>query len=307
VAIRFGVQADVRRDGRAWLDLAAKTEALGFDALYAADHPGVTASPFVALSTAAAVTSTLRLGTYVVNCGVRDALTIASDAATLDTLSHGRAILGLGAGHTPAEWTMTGAQYPPAAARIARLAEIVEAVTALLRGEVVTRHGNHVHLEEAFLLSPRPAQARMPLLVGGNGRALLRLAVQYADVVSVTGATTTLADGHRHAVDWRPRALDERVALVHATAPDPGALVIDALVQHVEITNDRAGAAARVAGTAPGLTPADVLDSPYTLIGSHDEIVEELHGHESRWGITSYVVRAGALDAVAPLLGRLSD
>ncbi len=307
MTIRFGVQADVRRDGRAWLDLAAKTEALGFDALYAADHPGVTASPFVALSAAAAVTSRLRLGTYVVNCGVRDPLTIASDAATLDAVSQGRAIVGLGAGHTPAEWTMTGAEYPPAATRVERLAEMVDAVTALLRGEVVTRHGNHVNLEEAFLLAPRPAQARMPLLVGGNGRRLLRLAARHADIVSMTGATTTLADGHRHSVDWRPRALDERVELIRATSPDRGGLVVDALVQHVEITTDRAEAAARVAELVPGSTPTDILASPYALIGSHEEIVEELRGHEARWGITSYVVRPGAIDAVAPLLARLSD
>jgi probable F420-dependent oxidoreductase len=307
VTIRFGLQAGFLSDGREWLDLATKTEATGFDALYVADHPGVTASPFVALAAAAGVTSTLRLGTYVVNCGIRDPLTLASDAATLDTLSHGRVILGLGAGHTPAEWTMAGAEYPPPAARVARLAEVIDAVTALLRGEVVTRHGRHIHLDEAFLLAPRPAQARMPLLVGGNGRALLRLAARYAGIVSVTGLTTTLADGHRHAVDWRPQALDERVALIHAAAPDPHTLVIDALVQHVEITNDRAGAAARVAGTVPGLTPADVLDSPYTLIGSYEEIVGELHAHEARWGITSYVVRADAFDAVAPLLARLSD
>jgi probable F420-dependent oxidoreductase len=306
VTIRFGVQADVRSDGRVWLDLAAKTETLGFDALYVADHPGVTASPFVALSAAAAVTSTLRLGTYVVNCGIRDPLTLASDAATLDAVSHGRAILGLGAGHTPAEWTMTGAEYPSPAARVARLAEMLDAVTALLRGEVVTRHGRYLQLEEAFLLAPR-APARMPLLVGGNGRALLRVAAQYADIVGVTGATTTLADGHTHAVDWRPGALDERVALIRATAPDPGAVVVDALVQHVEITNDRAGAAARVAERVEGLTPADVLGCPYTLIGSYDEIVGELHEHAARWGITSYAVRANSLDAVAPLLERLSD
>ena len=307
MTIRFGVQAGILANGREWLDLAAKTEALGFDALYVADHPGVTASPFIALSAAAAATSTLRLGTYVVNSGIRDPLTLASDAATLDALSHGRAILGLGAGHTPVEWTMTGTGYPPPAARVARLAEMLDAVTALLRGEVVTRHGRHIHLEEAFLLAPRPAQARMPLLVGGNGRALLRVAAQYADVVSVTGLTTTLADGHRHAVDWRPQALDERIALIHAAAPDPHPIVIDALVQHVEITDDRAGAAARVARIATGSTPADVLDSPFTLIGSYEEILEELHAHEARWGITSYVVRAGALDAVAPLLERLSD
>jgi probable F420-dependent oxidoreductase len=303
VTIRFGVQAGVIADRGAWLDLAVKAEALGFDALYVADHAGVTASPFVALSAAAAVTSTLRLGTYVVNCGIRDPLTLASDAATLDTLAGGRSILGLGAGHTPVEWTMTGRAYPPAAARVARLAEVVAVVTALLRGKVVTSHGRYVNLDDAFLLAPRPAQARLPLLIGGNGRTVLRLGAQHADIVSLTGLTTTLADGHRHAADWRPAALDGQVALIRAAASARGVPVLDALVQHVEITDDRAGAAERVARHVEGPTPDDILDSPYALIGTYDELAGELRAHYERWGISSYVVRADAMDAVAPLLG----
>jgi probable F420-dependent oxidoreductase len=306
VKIRFGVQGGVLSSRREWLDLAAKTEALGFDGLYVADHPGVTASPFAALSAAAAVTSTLRLGTYVVNCGIRDPLTLASDAATLDALSHGRAVLGLGAGHTPAEWTMTGVAYPSAAARVARLAEIVEVVTALLRGEVVTHHGRYLDVDDAFLLAPRPAQSKLPLLIGGNGRTVLRLGAQHADIVGLTGLTTTLADGHRHAADWRPATLDQQVARIRAAAPASDAPVLDALVQHVEITDDRVAVATRLAGRVEGVTPDDVLASPYTLIGTDDEIVEELHEHGRRWGITSYVVRAGALDSVAPLIERLS-
>jgi probable F420-dependent oxidoreductase len=212
--IRFGVQANLPTDRSAWRDLALKVEALGFDALYVADHVGVTASPFAALAAAAAVTTNLRLGTYVLNCGIRDPLAIASDAASLDVLSDGRCTLGLGAGHTPAEWTMSGQRYPPASGRVARLVEVVDAVTALLRGEVVSQHGVHCTLDEAFLLSPRPVQTSIPLLIGGNGPALLRLAARKADVVGFTGLTRTRADGHRHAVDWRPDAIDERVAIV---------------------------------------------------------------------------------------------
>jgi hypothetical protein len=67
--IRFGVQADITSDAPTWLQLAGKVEALGFDALYVADHPGVSASPFAALAAAASATSTLKLGTYVCNTG----------------------------------------------------------------------------------------------------------------------------------------------------------------------------------------------------------------------------------------------
>jgi hypothetical protein len=84
-------------------------------------------------------------------------------------------------------------------------------------------------------------------------------------------------------------------------------VVFDALVQHVQITDDRAGVAERVARAVPGLTPADVLGAPYALIGTVDEVIEELDRHRERWGFTSYVVRADVIDIVAPLIERLRD
>ena len=306
--IRFAVQADVEADADAWLDLAVKAEDLGYDALYVADHPGVTASPFTALAAAAAVTSTLRLGTYVLNCGVRDPFVLASDAATLDRLSGGRLVLGLGAGHTPSEWTMAGLDYPSAAARVERLVEMVGVVSALLRGDAVTHHGRHLHLDDARLESPRPVQEHVPILVGGNGTRVLELAGRAADVVGLTGLGSTLADGHRHEIDWRAESIDERVGIVRAAitaAARTDAPTFDALVQHVEITDQRADVARACAGLAPGLDASIVLGAPYMLVGSIDQLVEEIAQHRARWGITSYVVRAAVIDAVAPIVERL--
>jgi probable F420-dependent oxidoreductase len=303
-SIRFGVQAGLNSDARTWHELARKVESLGFDALYVADHPGVTASPFAALASAAAVTSTLKLGTYVCNAGVRDPVALAGDAATVDVLSNGRFILGVGAGHTPAEWTMHRREFPSARARVARLAEMVDVVTRLLAGEVVTFDGEYVATDEAFLLTPRPVQSTIPLLVGGNGTQLLRLAAAHADIISLTGLGRTLEDGHHHTADWSVESIDNRVALVRDGMGEREA-VLDAGVQHVEITDDRAGAAERVARAVAGLTPTDVLAAPYALIGTVDELVDELAEHRERWGFTSYVVRAQAVDDVASLLDRL--
>jgi len=111
--VRVSVQASPR-DRASWLGLARDVEAAGFHALYAADHPGSTASPFVALAAAAAVTERIQLGTCVVNAGVWEPLALASEAATLDVVSGGRAVLGVGAGHTPREWTATGRRFPTA-------------------------------------------------------------------------------------------------------------------------------------------------------------------------------------------------
>jgi probable F420-dependent oxidoreductase len=303
--IRFGLQAALDRDTRAWLDLAKKAEDSGFDTLYVADHLGATASPFAALTAAALATSTLRVGTYVLNVGIRDPLTIASDAATLDVLSNGRFVLGLGAGHTPAEWTMTGREHPTAADRVGRLVETVEVVTKLLRGEVVTHHGRFVHVDDAYLLAPRPVQPTIPLLIGGNGPRVLRLAGRSADIVSLTGLGRTLDDGHRHEVDWSDAAIDRCLAHVSGAAPEQTRPVLDALVQHVGITEHRVDAAVRVAEFIPGAKAAHIIGSPYTLLGTLDQLADEVVQHYERWGFTSYVVRADALDATAALIDRL--
>lgn len=303
--IHFGLQAALDTDARAWSELARKAEDRGFETLYVADHLGATASPFAALAAAAAATTTLRLGTYVLNTGIRDPLSIASDAATVDVLSGGRFVLGLGAGHTPAEWSMTGREYPTPAARVGRLAETVDVVTRLLRGEVVTHHGRFVHVDDAFLLVPRPVQAAIPLLIGGGGAHVMRLGGRHADIVSLTGMGRTLEDGHRHEVDWTDTAITTAVARVRDAAPDPERPVLDALVQYAGVTEHRADAADRVARHAPGASPADVLGSPYVLVGTLDELTDEIARHRERWGFTSYVVRPDAIDAVSALIDRL--
>jgi probable F420-dependent oxidoreductase len=300
--IRFGLQAGLDSDPRAWLELARKAEAAGFETLYVADHPGATASPFAALAAAAGVTSTLELGTYVLNTGIRDPLSIASEAATVDVISGGRFVLGLGAGHTPAEWAMTGRDYPSAAARVGRLEETVDVVTKLLAGEVVTHHGAHIRVDDAYLLTPRPTQARIPLLIGGNGAQVLRLGGRFADIVSLTGTGRTLADGHTHEVDWSAAGISERVEMVRTAAPVSSPPVLDALVQHLAITRDRAAAAELVVPHVPGASAADVLGAPYVLLGTLDEIAAEISEHYERWGFTSYVVRPPAFDAAAALI-----
>jgi probable F420-dependent oxidoreductase len=301
--IRFSVQASPR-SGREWRALAGSVEAAGFDALLVADHPGSSPSPFPALAAAAAVTTTLRLGTYVCNAGVRDPLSLASDAATVDSLSEGRFVLGLGAGHTPAEWTMCGRAYPSTAERVACFEETVEVVVRLLEGEAVTFRGAHVHTRDATV-DRADSGRRIPLLVGGNGRRVLRVGAEHADVVSLTGLRRTLADGHQHEVDWSTGAIDERVELLrrHRRGDPP---VLDVLVQHVEITGSPEAAAEQLAARVAGLTPAEVLACPFALVGPVDDLAARLLAYRDRWGISSYVVREPAARDAALLLRALS-
>ncbi|HZG06592.1 MAG TPA: LLM class flavin-dependent oxidoreductase [Streptomyces sp.] len=293
------------KDARSWTALARRCEAAGFDALLAADHPGAAASPFVALAAAASVTERLGLGSYVSNAGVREPLLLASDVATLDVVSGGRARLALGAGHTPAEWEMLGSSRPDVAGRVRRFLAVAQACRALLAGEEVTLDGPEVYARAARLDGPRPVQTRVPFTFGGGNSTLLRWAGEHADVVALAGLGRTLADGHSHEIRWRGEDVDRQVELIERGAAGRGtAPAREALVQLVEVTDDAQAAAHRIAEQVGG-TEEEVLSAPYVWIGTEDEILAAIARHERRWGITRYVVREPALEAAGRLLARL--
>jgi probable F420-dependent oxidoreductase len=272
-----------------WIDTARRAEAAGFAALYAADHPGVCAAPHVALAAAAAVTTTIKLGAYVVNAGIREPMLLATDVATLDVVSGGRAILGIGAGHTPAEWLAVGRTRPDVNGRVEHCIKVAEATRALLAGAKVG---------EAELTEPRPVQKEVPLLFGGGNTRLLRWAAAHADIVGLSGLGRTLADGHSHEARWRADEIDAQIELVRGAE-------VEALVQHVEITDD-AGAVVAARMDKSDLTVAEAQAAPYLLIGTEDEIVAKIRENERRWGITRYAVRRSALDALPSVMARLS-
>lgn len=305
--VTIGVQADPVEQPE-WRVFARRVEDLGFDGLLVADHPGTGSAPFVALAAAAAVTDRVRLGSYVVNAGVWEPIALASQIATLDVLSGGRAVLGVGAGHTPAEWLMRGLPYPSPAGRVDRMIELVEATQRLLVGEEVSFTGAHLTLERARLEIPRPVQQPVPLLVGGNGRRVLQYAAEHADVVGLSGLGRTLEDGHRHEVRWAPEHISASIDHVHAAAHAAGrAPKLEALVQHVEITEDAQAAARQLTSRVPGLTIEQVLAAPFVWVGTAEEIANQLHDHLERWGIARYVVRAAAVDTARLVLMSLSS
>ena len=259
-----------------WSTLARKAEKARFDAFLVADHPGVTASPFVALATAAAATSKITLGTYVVNLGVRDPLQIAADVATLDVVSGGRAQLGIGAGHTPAEWTMTGTPYPSPSNADHAPDRVRARHPGSARGR--PRHvSRRAHRHRVGRRSPSPdrCNAHVPLLVGGNNHRLLRVRWRARRLSSASPGSARHARRRppaRRSVGARKRSTrrsrsSESGAGARETPPK-----IDALVQHVEVTNNREGAAIALAQRVPGLHPADALVVPVRAhrLGSRD-------------------------------------
>ena len=267
-------------DAAGWLDLAQRAEAAGFHTLYTPDHPGSCTSPFVALAAAAAVTSTIRLGSYVVNAGVREPILIAADVATLDVVSGGRAVFGIGAGHTPAEWAAVGRERPGVRDRVDHCIAVAEATMRMLAGEGME--------------SPRPVQERVPLLFGGGNTRLLRWAAGQADLIGLSGLGRTLEDGHMHTARFHPEQVDRQVELA-------GGVPVEVLAHYVEVTADAGAAYAKWAADAE-LSEAEMAVTPYALAGTESEIRAKLAENERRWGITRYAVRRPAFEVAATLL-----
>lgn len=299
---RFGFQITANRDDP--VGTAQRAEELGFDVVLAPDHVGSAWSPMPMLGAIASATSTIRLGTLVVNVSMRNPVHLAWEASTIDRLSGGRFELGLGAGHTPHEFIETGIQLLGPAARKANLAEHVEIIRRLFDGEYVDHDGVHHTLAGASVA--RATQEHLPILVAGNGAALLRHAGAHADVIGLTGTGRTLPDGHSHDTNWTTEHLDTQIAQIRAGAGDRfHDIELNALVQAVVITDDTERALDDICAHDPSLERDHLRDTPYVLIGTVDEIVDKLVMCRERWGLSYFSVRS--LASFAPVIEAARD
>jgi probable F420-dependent oxidoreductase len=305
---RFGVNVRTAGSAAEWADKARKVERVGYAVLLVPDHLAELLAPFPALASAAAATTRLRIGTAVLNNDFRHPVLTAREAATLDVLSGGRFELGLGAGHMRSEYAQAGLAFEAGATRVERLAEAAVVVKRLLEGETVTFTGRHYRVT-GHTIHPRPVQRpRPPLFIGGNASRLLEVAAREADIVGLTGIAFRRGGAEPDVADFRAAIVDERVAFVREVA---GARVeqleLSALVQRVIVTDDRRKAAEELAsGRWSSLAADDVLASPYVLIGTTDEMVDQLHARRERWGISYVMTHEAFMDALAPVVDRLA-
>jgi len=155
-------------------------------------------------------------------------------------------------------------------------------------------------------IHPRPIQRpRPPVFIGGNAPRLLTVAAREADIVGLTGITFRRGGKEPDVSDFRASVVDERVRLVRETAGDRS-LELNALVQRVIVTDDRRKAAEELAvGRWAQLTPEEILESPYVLVGTEDRIVEDLQARRERWGISYVTTHELFMDALAPIVARL--
>jgi probable F420-dependent oxidoreductase len=305
---RFSLQAAQAESRREWVDLVKSTDDAGFDMIVTGDHLEHCLAPLVPLATAAEVSDRLRLGIMVLNNDFHHPSLLARDIATLDLLSDGRMEVGIGAGHSKAEYDRAGMRFDSASVRVARLEEAVVALRQLISGETVTVAGEHYTLT-GERCEPQPVQSRIPVLVGGAGRQVHRIAARHADAVGFTGLGRVHDDGQRAApARFAVPLVDEDVQAMRAAAGDRLAhLELQVLVQAVAVTDDALGVAERISRThLPTLIPQQIVETPYMMVGSSSALVEKLLEHRERWGFSHYTVRRESLGQLEPVIAALT-
>lgn len=304
---RFGVNVWRAGSRTEWVEKARRLEDLGYSTLTVPDHLAEFFAPMPSLVSAAEATTRLRVGTHVLNNDLRHPVLVAREAATVDLLTDGRFQLGLGAGHMKSEYDQAGLTYDPGHTRVERLEEAVTIVKTLLAGEPLTFSGRHYRVA-GHTIHPLPIQRpHPPILIGGNGRRLLTLAAKEADIVGLSGITFRRGGAEPDLSGWTVAGVDARMQIVREAAGDRyPRLEVNALVQRVVVTDDRRHAAEELAARWTQLNPEDILQSPYVLIGTADQMVEDLRARRDRWGISYYVVFEPYMEAFAPVVAELA-
>ena len=160
-------------------------------------------------------------------------------------------------------------------------------------------HGEHYRIDGATI--NRSHQEHLPILVGGNGSALLAHAGAHGDIIGLQGLGRTHPDGHSHSVNWDPDHLTAQIEQVRAGAGTRFRdIELNALVQIVDITGDRTAGLASICDRIARLSSQQAAETPYLLVGTVDEIVEHIRRCRDRWGISYFVVRA--LNSFEPVL-----
>jgi probable F420-dependent oxidoreductase len=249
----------------------------------------------------------------VLNNDLRHPTVLAQELASLDILSGGRVVVGIGAGWNEPEYRATGLVYDSAGTRIERLTEAIAILRGLFADGPFSFGGRYYTITDLDG-QPKPVQRpHPPFLIGGTRERVVRLAAREADIVGLD-----LRQDGAAILDAFEARTDVRIGWIRDEAGDRiGQLDLSVLrlVGDITITRAPLKVAAEVARqltdrTGVAITAQDVLESPYSLIGTVPDLVDKLVGTRQRWGINSFLVGwfdEPKLRDLAPVLEQLAD
>lgn len=259
------------------LDIARWAEAAGWYGVWYADHympntgseaiePGDTQECWAILPAIAAVTEQVRVGSLVSPTSVHHPAVLANRAATLDQLSNGRMVLGLGAGWQINEHKAYGIELEPPGARVTRFDEAIQIIKSLLGEDRTTFEGSVYSIRDAPS-DPPPIQSPLPLLVGTSSPRMLRIACRHADEWNTWGRPELAASTRVKFTD-----------ACHSVGRDPSSMwtSVQAMIQ---LTNTDAETAEIVDGPM----------GPRSIAGNADQLLSQLNEYASN-GFDEFIV-----------------
>ncbi len=302
------------------IKLAQSAEEQGFSSVYVPDHfanepPGsgqldetIMQEAIAMLGGIAASTRRVRVGGHVLCNLFRHPALTAQAIGTIDQISGGRAVLGIGAGWTKNEFAMTGISFPDIKPRLRMLDEATRIIKSLWTEKRTTFDGEFFQLKDAFITSQPVTQPHPPVVMGGSGKGLLRIAAREADVVNIiidigkagTALPSEMAklteDGFRTKVDFvRDEAAKHGRALTISTT---------VFVPFLADTEEAGQQMADGLAAGFGLTGDQARRMPLALIGTADECVEELKRREREWGVEHLILSGGAGGEIIERFGK---
>jgi alkanesulfonate monooxygenase SsuD/methylene tetrahydromethanopterin reductase-like flavin-dependent oxidoreductase (luciferase family) len=224
--VRFSVWPNPERSTSEILDLARYADESGWYGFWFADHympntgteeikPGDVQECWAVLPAVAAVTERVRLGPLVAPTSIHHPALLANRAATIDQLSNGRFVLGLGAGWQINEHKAYGFELEPPKQRVDRFEEAIQITRSLLDNDRTTFDGVHYQLADAPA-DPKPVQDKLPIIVGTGGPRMCRITARHAQEWNTWGAPD-MAAGARETFDKACAAVDVDPASLHTS------------------------------------------------------------------------------------------
>jgi probable F420-dependent oxidoreductase len=307
---RFSVGGGEPVSAKALAEKARRAEAIGYSTFVLSDHLLNALAPIPALAAIAATTERLRIGMFVLNNDLRHPAVLAQELASLDVLSEGRLEIGIGAGWNEPEYNASGIPFEAVPTRVSRLEEAIAVLKGLFGDEPYSFQGTHYTITE-MNGRPKPVQKpHPPILIGGGGKRVLRLAGREAQIVGFAprigaksgGFESCTFEATREKVQWVKEAAGPRFDdLELNTYPSfrPAAVTDEPRKAAEELL-------ARMKERGPlDITVDQLLDSPHVFIGTVDQLVEKFTRLRTELGISNVMVGNGMED-FAPVVERLA-
>jgi probable F420-dependent oxidoreductase len=302
--MEFGIQIS-NIEWQQLRDTAQMAEELGFHSMMLPDHilyegperqadpKHLAYDPILQAAVIAESTRKMRVG-HLVLCNLfRHPWFTAQAIASVDHISGGRAFLGLGSGWTETEFRMAGIPFPEIGPRLRMLDEALSCIRMLWTQETGTFDGEFYHFKDAILW-PKPVQRpHPPIMLGGGGRGILRLAAKHADVINIISEVGNV--GYikmANTSKFGDAAFKEKVRFLRAETArhgrKPQAVRISNMIFQAMFTDSPAATkqmAANLAGMI-GVSPEEALRAPLFLIGTPEECVAELKRRAREWELS---------------------